>query len=132
MNKVIITEIPSLKDFFHLLHNNTGLVLLKLGATWCGPCKKIKPVVDGFFATSPENVICGDIDVDNSVELYSFLKSKRIVNGIPVILCYKKGNTSYFPDDSITGSLPNELHQFFLRCNKHLNNAVAQNPSKTL
>ena len=64
--------------------------------------------------------------------LYSFLKSKRIVNGIPVILCYKKGNTSYFPDDSITGSLPNELHQFFLRCNKHLNNAVAQNPSKSL
>ena len=132
MNKVIITEIPSLKDFFHLLQNNTGLIILKLGATWCGPCKKIKQVVDGFFGTSPENVICGDIDVDNSVEFYSFLKSKRIVNGIPVLLCYKKGNTTYFPDDSITGALPNDLHQFFLRCNKHLNDAIAKNPQKNL
>jgi hypothetical protein len=43
-----------------------------------------------------------------------------MVNGIPVILCYKKGNTSYIPDDSITGSDPAQLDAFFKRCGLHL------------
>jgi thiol-disulfide isomerase/thioredoxin len=93
---------------------------LKLGATWCGPCKKIKPVVDAFYASSPDNVICCDVDVDESFDLYAYLKSKKMVNGVPVMMCYKKGNTSFIPDDSITGSDPVELDKFFKRCNLHL------------
>jgi thiol-disulfide isomerase/thioredoxin len=93
---------------------------LKLGATWCGPCKKIKPVVDAFYASSPDNVICCDVDVDESFDLYAYLKSKKMVNGVPVMMCYKKGNTSFIPDDSITGADPVELDKFFKRCNLHL------------
>jgi hypothetical protein len=48
------------------------------------------------------------------------IKSKKMVNGIPVILCYKKGNTTYIPDDSITGADPNQLAAFFKRCGNHL------------
>jgi thioredoxin 1 len=102
------------------LEKNPGLVIIKMGATWCGPCKKIKPVVDAFFASSPDNVICCEIDVDESMDLYSYFKSKRMVNGIPVIMCFKKGNTSYIPDDSITGSDPGDLDAFFKRCGLHL------------
>ena len=103
-----------------LLSHNPGLIIIKLGAEWCGPCKKIKPAINGFFASSPPEVVCADIDVDVSFDFYSFLKSKRMVNGIPVILCYKKGNKTYIPDDIITGSDPNELHNFFTRCGNHL------------
>jgi thiol-disulfide isomerase/thioredoxin len=91
-----------------------------MGATWCGPCKKIKPVVDAFFASSPENVICCEIDVDESFDLYSYFKSKKMVNGIPIIMCFKKGNLSYIPDDSITGADPAGLDAFFKRCGLHL------------
>lgn len=119
-SKTIISYFKTRQDFLNLLEKNPGLVILKLGATWCGPCKKIKPVLDGFFASSPDNVICCDIDVDESFDLYSFLKSKKMVNGIPVILLYKKGNTTFIPDDSITGSDPVELDKFFKRCGKHL------------
>jgi thiol-disulfide isomerase/thioredoxin len=118
--KIIVSFFKSRQDFLNLLAKNPGLVVLKLGATWCGPCKKIKPVVDAFFASSPESVICCDVDVDESFDLYAFLKSKKMVNGIPVILCYKAGNTSYIPDDSITGSDPVELDKFFKRCGLHL------------
>jgi thioredoxin-like negative regulator of GroEL len=130
MSKQVISDIPNRNAFAHLLQNNPGLVLLKLGAEWCGPCKKIKHVVDGFFATSPENVVCGDIDVDVSFDFYSLLKSKKMVNGIPVILCYKKGNLTVIPDDSVTGIDPLELHKFFKRCGNHLQNALANNPPK--
>ena len=118
--KTIITQFKSREDFARLLQNNPGLIVLKMGATWCGPCKRIKPVLDGFFASSPDNVICCDIDVDECADLYSYFKSKRMVNGIPVILAYKKGNTSYIPDDSITGADPSQLDQFFRRCGLHL------------
>jgi len=43
-----------------------------------------------------------------------------MVNGIPVILCYKKGNQTFIPDDSITGADPGELDAFFRRCGRHL------------
>ena len=105
-SKNVISEIPNRDLFFSLLQNNTGLIILKLGAEWCGPCKQIKHVVDAFFASSPPEVICCDIDVDKCFDVYSFLKSKKMVNGIPVILCYKKGNATYIPDDAVTGADP--------------------------
>ena len=53
-----------------------------------------------------------------------------MVNGIPVLLCYKKGNNTYIPDDSITGADPNGLHQFFTRCGTHLTDVVNRYPGK--
>ena len=118
--KTIITKFETRNDFFQLLSNNPGLIIVKFGAEWCGPCKLIAPVLEGFFATSPDNVVCADIDVDESFDIYAFMKSKKMVNGIPVILCYKKGNTTFIPDDSITGADPGQLHAFFTRCGQHL------------
>ena len=74
--KTVITYFKSRDQFLRLLENNPGLIVIKLGATWCGPCKKIKPVVDAFFASSPDDVICCEIDVDESFDLYSYFKSK--------------------------------------------------------
>ena len=124
MSKQVISEIASREAFFTLLQHNPGLIVLKLGAEWCGPCKTIHAAVNGFFASSPPEVVCADIDVDKSANLYSFLKTKKMVNGIPVLLCYKKGNTTYIPDDVITGADPVGLHQFFTRCGKHLMDAL--------
>jgi thioredoxin 1 len=132
MSKKVVSEIPTRDAFFHLLKNNPGLIIIKLGAEWCGPCKQIKNVVHAFFASSPPEVVCADIDVDQSFDFYSFLKSKKMVNGIPVLLCYKKGNSTYIPDDSVTGSDANQLHMFFKRCGAHLVTALNNNPTKVL
>jgi thioredoxin 1 len=130
MSKEVISEIPNRESFFHLLQHNPGLIIIKLGATWCGPCKLIKNVVHGFFASSPPEVVCADIDVDQSIDFYSFLKSKKMVNGIPVLLCYKKGNVTFIPDDSVTGAAPVELDNFFRRCGNHLADVRMRFPSK--
>jgi thiol-disulfide isomerase/thioredoxin len=118
--KQVISVFESRSAFLELLKVNPGLVIVKLGASWCGPCKTIAPIVEAFFGTSPPNVVCADIDVDESFDFYSFLKSKKMVNGIPVMLCYKKGNVGFAPDDMITGSDPQGLDMFFKRCNLHL------------
>ena len=128
MSKQVVSEIPTRDVFFHLLKHNTGLIVIKLGAEWCGPCKTIKSAVHGFFAASPPEVICADIDVDQCFDFYSFLKSKKMVNRIPTLLCYKKGNATYIPDDSVVGSDPQQLHLFFTRCGKHLVDALKMHP----
>ena len=120
MGKQVISEIANVESFFQLLQNNPGLIIIKLGAEWCGPCKTIKPVINGFFASSPPEVVCADIDVDKCPKLYTFLKSKKMVNGIPVLLCYKKGNATYIPDDVVTGADAQQMHLFFVRCGNHL------------
>jgi len=120
MEKRIISSFQNRDEFFNILKLNPGLVIVKLGAEWCGPCKRIAPALEGFFATSPADVICADIDVDKSVDFYAMLKSKKMVNGIPVILCYKKGNATYIPDDSVTGADPSQLAAFLRRCGNHL------------
>lgn len=130
MSKQVISEIKDRKAFFYLLENNPGLIIIKLGASWCGPCKLIQNPVNGFFASSPPEVICADIDVDNCFDFYSFLKSKKMAGGIPALLCYKKGNSTYIPDDSMIGTDPSELHLFFKRCGQHLMDALHHYPSK--
>lgn len=120
LNKQIISSFESRDEFMNLLKVNPGLVIVKLGATWCGPCKTISHIVEAFFASSPVNVICADIDVDESIDLYAYLKQRKMVNGIPVMLMYKKGNVSFAPDDSVTGADPAQLDAFFKRCGLHL------------
>jgi thioredoxin 1 len=120
LNKQIISSFESRDEIMNLLKVNPGLVIVKLGATWCGPCKAIAHIVEAFFASSPPNVICADIDVDDSIDLYAYLKQRKMVNGIPVMLMYKKGNVSFAPDDSVTGADPAQLDAFFKRCGLHL------------
>jgi thiol-disulfide isomerase/thioredoxin len=54
ITKQVISVFNSRDEFLELLKVNPGLVIVKLGATWCGPCKRIAHIVEGFFASSPE------------------------------------------------------------------------------
>ena len=64
-------------------------LLLKFTASWCGPCKTIKPICDKYFKSLPENVIISEIDIDESMDLLSlelelkqlcyFLKKEKFV-----------------------------------------------------
>ena len=120
MSKTVITDIDSVDSFLRLINNNPGLVIIKLGASWFKQCKVIEPSVHRFFASSPPEVICADVDVDVSFKFYSFMKNKRLSNGVPALFCYKKGNMTYFPDDSVVGSDLKALDAFFKRCGLHL------------
>ena len=113
----LITEINSRNDLNPLLENNPGLLILKFGADWCGPCKLIEEDVNNFFNTIPNNVQCGILDIDECFDLYAFLKSKKIINTIPAILCYKKNNLSMIAPDHIhMSSDKKELRDFINIC----------------
>ena len=117
----IITEIGGgVGGFLQLLSYNPGVIIVKLGATWCGPCKLISgqshTYMNEMLTKFPDTVICCDIDVDDHFELYATLKQKKMVNGIPAILCWYAGNVTIIPDDSTIGADIDQIKQLFIRC----------------
>jgi thioredoxin 1 len=107
------TEIKSKDAFFEILKQNPGYIILKFGAEWCGPCKAVAPHINGWKSKLGGNVQYYDIDIDNSVELYVYLKARKMVNGIPCILVYKRGNTTYIPDDAALGANVFDINHVF-------------------
>ena len=107
----------SRQDFEKLLANNPGKIILKFGAEWCGPCKRIEALVNQWFnvLSSNQSINCFMIDVDESFDLYGAFKSKRQINGIPAIMCFNKGNLSYIPDANVVGADVNQINEFFKR-----------------
>lgn len=118
----IITSLEKLPDLLQALQNNPGVFIMKLGAEWCGPCKRIEGLVKSCMDQAPANVQCAVIDVDEAIEVYGFLKTKRVVNGIPAILAYYQGNLNYVPDDVVIGSDQKQVIAFFQRCYERINN----------
>ena len=95
------------------------VIVIKFTAKWCGPCKKIAPYVEKCFLSMPENVICAEIDVDESDELYTFFQKKRMLSGIPTILAFYGDEPRlrfWIPDDSVVGANRVEVKRFFDNC----------------
>jgi thioredoxin 1 len=116
MGLPILTEIRSKEHFAELLQTNPGRLIIKFGAEWCGPCKKIEGLVHEWFHRMPDTVQCVLVDIDQSFEVYAFLKSKKMVAGVPAILCYNKGNLNYIPDNAVLGADVNKVNLFFQQC----------------
>lgn len=113
-----ITEMNQ-ASFFDALTKNTGALIIKFGAEWCGPCKKIEPLVYDWMSKMPPSITCAIIDIDDNFEIYAFLKTRKMVNGVPAILCYKKGNLTWVPDNSVIGANEVQVNAFFQECMKY-------------
>jgi thiol-disulfide isomerase/thioredoxin len=101
--------------FLKHLAETPNHTVLKLTATWCGPCKQIAEYTRQASLRLPANVDLIECDVDESFDLYASLKQKKMVNGIPVFLFYKNGNASLISDLSVTGASIPDLDAFFFR-----------------
>ena len=61
-----------------------------------------------------------ELDIDDTVDLYFALKSKKMVNGIPALLAYYQENSRekehwFIPSDSVTGADERQVNEFFSR-----------------
>lgn len=106
-------------DFLKLLHENQGLMIFKYTADWCKPCQTIKNEVEAHFKNiSSSSILCFEVNVDECFDLFAFMKTKKMMKGIPSLMVYKKDNTMFVPDDSISGADIGEVNAFFDRCKK--------------
>ena len=99
------------------------IIIIKFTAEWCAPCQGIKHISQEYNDMFNSKVHYYEIDIDDSLELYIKLKSFKMVNGIPAILCYhaKERDFWYCPEDSCLGGDKIKLKEFYERCLKIIN-----------
>ena len=64
----------------------TKRALIDFNATWCGPCKKIAPIIEEIANENPD-LFVGAVDVD----LEPMLAARFQVRSIPTVLLMKDG-----------------------------------------
>lgn len=75
-----IQHVSSLSDHESLLKENKQ-VILDFHATWCGPCKKISPILDEACKVN-KNVVFAKVDIDEVSEL----AQKYEITGVPTLV----------------------------------------------
>lgn len=113
---VLENSIETIDDFRKELENNPGWIIVKFGATWCKPCKKVEPFVKSYIQHLPNYVKMFILDIDECLDLYAFMKTKRMVSGIPSMLAWKKGNLDHVPNHLLSSSDVVEVEAFFQKC----------------
>lgn len=115
-----MAEIQSREDLRNFLSDTKyETTIIKLTATWCGPCKKIAPFVDSLnkHYGQQHQFQYIEIDVDDAIDLYAFFKKMKMANGIPTFLTFKKSlyhpDTFYVPYKCVTGASTQGLQDFY-------------------
>lgn len=78
------------------------LSVIKFGATWCGPCKTLSPMLKEIEKEN-ENVLFGEVDVDKDPDL----AIKNEVKGVPTTIFFKNGTVL----DKIVGLQPSQIYK---------------------
>ena len=93
-----IREITS-ADFEEVVLKSEKPVLVDFNATWCGPCRMLKPVLEELSAERPDVTVVG-IDVDENMDL----AEEYGVFSIPCVVLIKDGVEA----DRSVGLVPKE------------------------
>jgi thioredoxin 1 len=67
--------------------NNPGLTIVDFNATWCGPCKMLKPIFDKAAKDFSGKASFASIDVDENPAV----SEKYKIQSIPLLLFFKGG-----------------------------------------
>lgn len=78
--KVIETNENEFKDLI-----KEGKVLVDFNATWCGPCRMLKPILDEFSDTTSVKVLSVDVDQNEN------LAREFNIYSIPCLILFENG-----------------------------------------
>lgn len=97
MSEPIEVTDDSLDDVIH----SHSLVVVDCWAPWCGPCRKIGPVIDELADDYEGKIVFGKLNVDENPGT----SMKYKIMSIPTILIFKEGRLV----DSPKGAMPKRL-----------------------
>ncbi|GIJ86068.1 mitochondrial thioredoxin [Aspergillus pseudoviridinutans] len=83
-----VEKITDPKVFKEKVQESSGPVIVDCSATWCGPCKVISPIFEGFSTQDEfKNAKFYEIDVDDLSEVAAELG----IRAMPTFIFFKDG-----------------------------------------
>jgi len=70
------------------LYLENDKILIKFGASWCGPCKAMEPILEEIKKERPDVKVL-ELDVDSESELVNLFK----IRSVPTLFWIKEGVT---------------------------------------
>jgi thioredoxin len=86
------------QNFETTVSSSAQLVLVDFWATWCAPCKMLRPVIEELAAEYEGRIVVGELDVDAN----PVTASKFTVLSIPSVILFRAGK----PAERIVGYKP--------------------------
>jgi len=80
-------EIVTLTSSNYKAEISKGLVFVDFWASWCGPCRRIAPILEQISKEYQDSVKIGKLNVDN----YKKFAISHDVQALPTIVVYKDG-----------------------------------------
>jgi len=94
------------EEYYSLIQSDP-LVFVDFYAPWCGPCRKMMPLVDSLKVEYLENVHVVKVNVDASKKLVKHLK----LTGVPYLALFNKGELVYTQNGAATRDELSKLFQ---------------------
>ncbi len=88
--------------FEQLLKEEQKLIVLDCGASWCGPCQHIAPIIDELAKEYEGKAEIFKCDVDESPEI----PAKYGIRNVPTVLFIKNGEMK----DRLVGAQPKSAY----------------------
>jgi len=77
-----------------------GVVLVDFWAEWCGPCRRIAPIVEQLAGEYEGRATIGKLNVDENPSV----PGRFMIRGIPTLLLFKDGQLA----ETLVGLAPKE------------------------
>lgn len=80
-------EVTITKENFESLKNGDKPLVVDFWATWCGPCRKIAPIIEELAKEYDGKLVVGKCDVEENDEI----AMEYGIRNIPTLLFFKNG-----------------------------------------
>lgn len=107
-----MSQATSKSETFSDIINGNKPVLVDFTATWCGPCKMMKPVLEELHQKMGDSIRIIKVDIDQSPQASAFYN----VSSVPTLILFQKGNILWRQSGVVPAvSLEKIINQFITK-----------------